>query len=200
MSTPESQLQLHVVKPAPPLTAQQIRFCQLWVEHGKAVRAYRDAGFEAADDEVAKKGARRLLNRPEVQAYVNELQQVAADAARVTIELVAQSLFRDGWADRRKLFGPDGEVLPPHEWPDDVAATVSSVEVLERTEWQPEPGTKTRKKVATGLRWRVKTTDPLSARKVLARWLRMTTGQPPPAPAAPPAPLVIGGEADPGKV
>lgn len=181
----------------PPLSVREIRFCQLWAEKGNATAAYRDAGFPAATNNAAHVRAYRLLRKRQVREYIRDIQRAAADAAMVTVEDLARGFRRAERADLRRLMGPDGEMLPPSEWPDDVALAISSIEVEELTEFQPDPeNPRRKKKVAVGLKWKVKLENKTEARKVLAQWRRMV-GADKADGGGPPDPLVIGGESSP---
>jgi phage terminase small subunit len=49
-------------------------------------------------------------------------------------ERVLLELKRIGEADIRKIFDEDGNIKPVHEWPNEVAAFVSSIETVEEFE------------------------------------------------------------------
>jgi hypothetical protein len=68
----------------PPLSAREVRFCRLWVEHGDGVRAFTEAGLTARSRHAAEVAAFTLLRKPEIRAYIRELQHAAADAARIS--------------------------------------------------------------------------------------------------------------------
>jgi phage terminase small subunit len=181
----------------PPLTARHVRFCQLWAEKGNAYQSYLDAGFppgasrNATDQRVAL-----LLRNPHIVEYVRQIQHDAAHAAGVTLEWLARGFKGAVDADLTRLMGPDGEMLPPSEWPADVRRHIVAVDVEELTEMVPDPDNpRKRKKVAVGTRWKVKLENKTECRKVLATWRRMIGDDKETGKAAP-APLVIGGEAD----
>jgi phage terminase small subunit len=161
-----------------PLTIAQIRFCELVAEHGCATRAFVDAGFEASTRAVARTLAWRLLRDERVRALIHELRADAATAAKASVVTVAAAMAKIAMADRRRLFDAAGRLLPPHEWPDDVAAAVESVKLTDGTPTE----------VRTGKR--------LEALRLLAAWLRMLGTEAANEKVAP-APLVVGGEANP---
>jgi phage terminase small subunit len=184
----------------PPLTAREIRFCQLWVESGNALRAYIGAGFPHKNAQVAGELSYRLLKKVEIRQYIRRLQAEAADAAGVTAERIAQGLARSAFADRTRVFGPDGEVLPPGEWPEEVRAIIAGVEVEELSEWQDDPDTGKRRKVAVGQKWKVRFERSTEAKKILAQWRRMVGDDKADPGKGGHNPLVVGGEADPNKL
>jgi phage terminase small subunit len=160
--------------PAPPLSARDVRFCQLWVETGNGTRSYIDAGFPHANENVAHSGAVRLLRKDTIRRYIRKIQTEAAEAAGVTVEYLARGFKRAADVDPTRLMGPDGEMLPPSEWPDDVRQCITRFEVEELTERVPDPDRPGRKKkVAVGTRWKVWLENKTECRKVLAQWKRM---------------------------
>lgn len=181
----------------PPLSAREIRFCQFWVETGNATRSYIEAGFPHASENAAAVGARKLLRKAQIRAYIRQLQTEAADAAKLSVTNIAQGIYRDANADRRRLFGPNGEMLPPSQWPDDVAATIQGIECEEIEQRDPQTG----EMIRIGYKWKVKTTDRLRARITAAEWRGMTgTSKLDDAKTAAPQQLVIGGDANPDTV
>lgn len=167
----------HKTEP-PPLTLQEIRFCQRWVEHGSGPRAIEEAGFSNASQNARYNHAFRLLRKPKIREYIRVLQQAAADAAHVTTTIIAQGLARTAFADRRKLYDPKtGRLLDPHEWPDDVAATVESIDTDEIHDSDGQ---------VVGYSKKVRTAKRTEAQKVLAQWLRMIGGDAVPTDAAKP--------------
>lgn len=158
----------------PPLSSRQIRFCQLYAETENATRSYIDAGLKHASAGVASELARRLLRKVEVRRYIRQIQRDAADAAGATTEYLARGFRRAVDADVTRLFGPDGEMLPPSEWPEDIRLCITRIEVEELTERVPDPGDPRRKKkVAVGTKWKVWLENKTECRKVLAQWRRM---------------------------
>lgn len=53
------------------------------------------------------------------------------DRTEWTIEQILNELRKIATCDIRKVFTSTGELLPPNEWPDDVAKAVASVETFE---------------------------------------------------------------------
>lgn len=178
---------------APPLSAREVRFCQHWVETGNATRSYIDAGFPHGSENSAKVMALRLLRKVTIREYVRLLQHHASEAAKVTVAELAAFLAGVVRADRRKLYDRRGVILPPGEWPDDVAATIEDVESEDL--FEPVPGAKGKRRLKGYVR-KVKTASRVQAAAKLMEWKRMVGGDKDDAGKPPPAPLVIGGEAD----
>jgi phage terminase small subunit len=122
----------HRTRDAARLTLREIRFCQHFFEHGNRVEAVQYA-FPTPERNymAAAQFGRYLLKKPQILAYVEQIRREACDAAQATANRVVQGLGRNAWADRRALYDKDGALLPAHEWPDDVAATVVEVHTVE---------------------------------------------------------------------
>jgi phage terminase small subunit len=155
----------------PPLCAREVRFCQLYVEHGNATRAYAEAGFPHKDGRSAAVLAFKRLRKVKVREFVRGLQHAAADVAQATVEELAQGFRRVATADVTVIFAREGEVFPPSGWPKDFVSAVTSIEVEEVFETRSVRGK--RRKVRAGTRWKVKLENKTEARKVLAQWLGM---------------------------
>jgi phage terminase small subunit len=173
----ESARKRHKTTP-PPLSAREIRFCQLYAETGNATRSYIDAGFPHANPNAAGFYAFRLIRKDKIREYIRKIQSDAAEAAQVSIDELAGDFRRATKADLRRLMGPDGEMLPPDQWPDDVALCITRLEVEELTEMQADPDNPRRKKkVAVGTKWKVWLENKTECRKVLAQWKRMLSDE-----------------------
>lgn len=168
----------------PPLTAREVRFCVLYADGGNATQCYIDAGFPPKTRPASAESASQLLKKPEIQAFIRNLQTAAADAAKATVEVIAQGLARSANKDLRRLYDGMNRIKPPKDWPDDIAAVIEGVESEEIFEWveRTDPGTgkTTRAKELVGYVRKVKTTNRTEAQKVLAQWRRMTGPDVPP--------------------
>jgi len=169
----------------PPLTAREVRFCTLYVECGNAYQSYLDAGFPPrASRNAADVAVGKLLRKAQIQEFVRNLQTAAADAAKVTAEVIAQGLARSASKDLRRLYDERNRIKPPKDWPDDIAAVIEGVESEELFEVveaaDPDTGKKVRRKELVGYVRKVRTTNRTEAQKELARWRRMTGPDVPP--------------------
>jgi len=81
-------------------------------------------------DGPLRAAATRLFKNSAVKAYVDRRNADVAAALELTQERVVREWVRLGFFDVRKLFDADGNLLPIHQLPDDVAAAVASVEVV----------------------------------------------------------------------
>lgn len=115
------------------LTAQQERFAQLVVIHGKKQRiAYRKA-YEAKDmsEAVVDVSASQLMRHPKVAARVEQLRRIAESKLEVTVEGIARQLARIGFLDLRDCYDDLGRLLAPHEMPEYVAMAIDGIDVVE---------------------------------------------------------------------
>lgn len=153
------------------LSINDIRFCQHYAEHGNAFGAYKQAGYRNSDsnDVAVRRAAIDKLTKPHIRQYIRELREQACDAASVTVNLLAQGFKRVGFADRRGIFGPDGSMLPPEFWPEELGSIVAGIEVEDLEEWDDE----LKKKVKIGRKWKVRFERSMEARKILAQWRGM---------------------------
>jgi len=115
------------------LSPIQKRFCDEFLVDFNAKAAYERAGYRARGDSAAACAA-RLLARPAVSDYLKTRQRQLAEASNLTLERLVQELKAIALFDMRRLFKEDGSMLAPNEWPADVAAAVSSVDVDEITQ------------------------------------------------------------------
>ena len=114
----------------PELTALQKRFCDEFLIDFNATAAYQRAGYKAKSSAAAA-SACRLMSKPEIVAYLSEKRRLLAEATDFKLERLVKEIKAIALFDPRRLFRSDGSMLPPHEWPDDVAAAVGSVDVDE---------------------------------------------------------------------
>lgn len=110
------------------LTPKQERFVQSYLQHFNASKAAREAGYS---EKAAAVTGSILLRNSKVQQRINDLRGDMAGGFNVSRERLAQELARIAYGDPRAIFDKEGRMLPPDQWPDEVAATISSVETEE---------------------------------------------------------------------
>ena len=108
---------------------RKIEFINAYAANGgNATQAAITAGY-------SKKGARvagsRMLALTDVKAAIAEAARKAAEKSGLTVERTLQEVARLAYADPRKLYDKDGNLIPVHLLDDDTAATVASIEVVE---------------------------------------------------------------------
>lgn len=111
------------------LTPKKENFCQEYLLDFNASRAARAAGYSVA---TAYSIGSELLRKPEIQDRINELRTADLAKFNVTKESLMNQLMSIARTDIREIFDPEnGQLKPVAEWPDHVAAAVSSVETDE---------------------------------------------------------------------
>lgn len=113
----------------PKLTEQQDIFCQEYLIDLNGTQAAIRAGYS---EHTASEQAARLLGKVIIQDRVNALMQKREKRTEASANRVLEELAKIGLADIRKLFDVDGKMLPPDRWPDEIAASVSSLEIEEK--------------------------------------------------------------------
>lgn len=98
------------------------RFAQEMAKGMTAAAAYHLAGYKSNRSQ-----ATRLRDRPEIAARIAEMMALSAARSTVTAVEVIERFAVIARADIRRLFAADGTLLPPSDWPDDIAGAVASV-------------------------------------------------------------------------
>lgn len=93
---------------------------------GNQKQAAITAGFS---ERTAASQASRLMKDVNVLAEIDKRRKALGVKYKLDTDSVLQQLANLVYADPRKVFGADGCLLPVSEWPDEVAAMVSSIEV-----------------------------------------------------------------------
>ncbi len=115
----------------PKLTPKQAAFCAEYLIDLNAAAAARRAGFS---EKAAHVQAGTLMKKPHVQAEIQRLMAERSKRTEITQDSVIREIAKLAFGDIRKLFDDQGALLPVQDWPDDIAPTVSSVEIDEL--WQ----------------------------------------------------------------
>jgi phage terminase small subunit len=134
-------------------------------------KAAKRAGFSTAM-------GRKLLMEPEVHAEVERQLALRERAIEVTADRALAEIGAIAFSDIRKVFRPDGSLLPPADFPDDMAGAISSVEVDELFEWQPrEDGGRGKEKVQVGFTKKLKLWDKPAALTMLGKHFKLWADQ-----------------------
>ena len=110
-----------------PLNERQRRFVAEYLIDLNATQAAIRAGYS---EKTAYSMGQRLLKDVEIASALAEAQQARSERTEITQDRVLEELAKLGFGDLRKLFTPEGNLLPPEDWPDDAAASIASVEVV----------------------------------------------------------------------
>lgn len=109
------------------LNAKQRRFVEEYLSDLNATQAAIRAGYSA---KTAGAMGFALLKKLEIANAIQEAMQKRSEKTGITAERVLAELARLSFADIRKIFTEDGQLRPVHELPEEVAASISSVEVV----------------------------------------------------------------------
>jgi phage terminase small subunit len=115
------------------LTSKQEAFALAYCRLMNASDAYREA-YHAGNmtPKTINEAASRLLKNSKVSARIAQLREPAIKASRLEIEETLHQLACVLRSDARRLFRPDGSLIPVHELDDATAAAISSIELDEK--------------------------------------------------------------------
>lgn len=108
---------------------RRLAFANAYITNGQnGLQAAITAGFSA---KTAGSKANQLLKEIEVRAIIDEANKKASELAGLSVERTLLEIARLAYADPRKLYDQDGNLIPIHMLDDDTAATIASVEIDE---------------------------------------------------------------------
>ena len=115
------------------LSLPRKRFCDAWlVNGGNATRAYLQV-FKTNNAASASVGASRLMKRGDVRAYIDLMREYSTEEVlnnmTVTRDRILDEEAKLAFIDVRKMFDTEGEFLPPALWPEEIARSVSGLDV-----------------------------------------------------------------------
>ena len=105
---------------------RELRFAKEFLIDGHGTKAAIRAGFPPKSAHVA---ASRLLKKDKIRELIDKARADANKLVGLTAERVTRELARLAFSDPRKMFRPDGTVIPIHELDDDTAAAIAGYEV-----------------------------------------------------------------------
>jgi len=133
--------------PVTGLTHKQESFCVFYVTgpdgvSGNASECVRQAfNYKKAKASTIQRKAKELLNIATIQARIAVLRRGVAERAEITGADVLRETFKLAFSDLRGVFTSEGALKDPSEWPDDIAAAISGVDVFEEFQGQGEKRT-----------------------------------------------------------
>ena len=111
------------------LTPAQHQFAVEYLSNGfNATAAYRAAHPNVTYATARMEGS-RCLAHPCVRAFLDPQLQSRWKALQMDGDEALGRIALDARADLRRLFDEKGALLKPHEWPDDIANSIESVEL-----------------------------------------------------------------------
>lgn len=113
------------------LNERQKLFVLAYLENGgNGKQAAISAGYK---ERSAESMASDLLRLPKVAAELARRGGAIAKKAEISTENTLRENACIAHLDPRRLYRADGSMLPPAEWPSDIAAAIASVETKETT-------------------------------------------------------------------
>jgi hypothetical protein len=118
------------------LTLPRKRFCDTWLTNGQnATQAYLFV-FNTNKPTSAAVGASRLMQRPDVKAYLDLMRAYSSEEVlnhmTVTKERILDEESKLAFVDIRRMFDSEGEFLPPAMWPESVARCIAGFDVTQK--------------------------------------------------------------------
>lgn len=110
------------------MTAKMIKFCQEYMIDLNATQAAIRAGYS---EDTAGAMGHENLKKPEIELYIQQLQDRAAAAADISLDRVLQEYKRLAFFDIRQIYSVDGGLKAVGELDDDTAAAIVSVKSYE---------------------------------------------------------------------
>lgn len=93
-----------------------------------ATQAAIRAGYSP---KTAKSIGAENLTKPAIASAVQAAQTAHLKGANISAQRVLAELARIGFSDVRQVFAPSGALHDAESWPDDTAAAIAAVEVVE---------------------------------------------------------------------
>jgi phage terminase small subunit len=111
------------------LEPKQQAFCEEYIIDFNGTQAAIRAGYSA---KTANEQSSRLLANVNIQTEIKRQIENRSKRTEITQDRVLLEIARLAFNDPRKAFDEDGNLLPVHQWPDDVAAAISAIKVVEQ--------------------------------------------------------------------
>jgi phage terminase small subunit len=110
------------------LTPKQRLFVREYIKDWNATQAAIRAGYS---NRTAQEQSSRLLSNVMVQEAVRTAMSKCEEKIEIDAQKVLEQYVRFAFFDVRQLFDASGELRPMSEWPDDAAAAVNGIDVIE---------------------------------------------------------------------
>ena len=147
-----------------PLPTKWEHLCQHYVMHGSILKATKDLRMN-------RSSVTKLLRDPRIAKRIQEIQAAEFQDLGITAERVKEELARVAFASAAGLFDEEGRLIPVHELPDDVAATITGIDVeVQQKMRKDEDGNLVAEDVVTK---KIKRADKMAALALLARHFKI---------------------------
>lgn len=148
------------------LTPQQRLFAHEYMIDQNATQAAIRAGYS---ERSAPQYAHELLKTPKVKELVDQLSSERLERLKVSSDDVLRELLFIAKSDLRKLFDENGALKQTYDWPDEIAASVSSLDIEDLFEGYGQDRTQ------IGYTKKIKLWDKTKALELLGRHLKLFT-------------------------
>jgi len=145
------------------MNRKRLRFRKEYAIDQNATQAAIRAGYSPKS---AYSQGSRLLRNDEMRACIQADQIELAEKAGISASRVLNELGKIGFSDIRELLSANGNLIDVKDWPDEVAASVSSVELVTKPGGLDDDGNRIVEHVA-----KLKVWDKNSALEKLAKYL-----------------------------
>jgi phage terminase small subunit len=115
------------VKHRQKLTAKQSAFVAEYLKDLNATQAAIRAGYSKNN---ADKIGSQLLGKSRVSTAIQLVTEARSRRTEIAADNVVREIARLAFFDPRRLFDVKGKFLPIAKWPDEVAAAISSIEIV----------------------------------------------------------------------
>lgn len=89
------------------LTEKQKRFCEEYLIDLNATQSYLRAGYKAKSNEIARVESHKLLTKPNIQQYIEELREEQSKRTEITADKVLEELGSVGFNRNIECTGRD---------------------------------------------------------------------------------------------
>ena len=110
------------------LTDKQSLFVDNYLTSLNGTQAAIAAGYS---EKTARTIASKLLTKVDIQVAISAAMAERGDRVQVTQDRVLREVGRIALVDPRKAFDKNNALLPPNDWPDEIAAAISSIKINE---------------------------------------------------------------------
>ncbi len=152
------------------LNKQKNRFAIFAREYIKDFNGTRAAIAAGYSKKTAKSKANQLLTKVDLREQIQKALKKRNEKVELSAEWVVKELMAVAGTDLRRAYDKQGNLLPVHEMPDDVAKAIAGIEVDDLFEKYRGPNSK-----RIGTTTKIKRYDKTRALELLGRHLKMFT-------------------------
>jgi phage terminase small subunit len=109
------------------LTDKEQSFCDAYLCHGEALRAFRESKYKKTSDKNGSVMAATILRRVRVKEYLQKKRAEQTKRLEISADRIKLEMARIALLDPRKLYDEDGKPKPINELDTDTAAAIKGV-------------------------------------------------------------------------